>query len=190
MHAAATRRRRDCSHQWTDSERPSTSRSIYSIFSFLLFLFDFFFWTLIWWVIYRYSPASSKGRYRLFTVPYFPVRSSRCVTGGNLGWVPNQLERRPEKYVPPPIAITQTAAPSVHINPRWPPVLVSAQSWRSYEKIRDCGESRDVNSTVFGVGGRKSPIWSRRGDVGNFWTKSVKETNQRVWLRLSSFDPW
>ena len=47
---------------------------------------------------------------------------------------------------------------SMSINPRWPPVLVSAQSWRSYEKIRDCEESRDVKSSVFGVGGRKSPI--------------------------------
>ena len=34
------------------------------------------------------------------------------------------------------------------MKPRWPPLLVSAQSWGSYEKIEDCEESKDVKTTV------------------------------------------
>ena len=113
VHAAATRRRRDYSHQWTDSERAATSRSNYSFFSFLLFCFYFIssFEHSFWWVIYIYRPASSKGCYRLFRIPYFPVRSSCCVTGGNLAWVSNRMEKRREKYLPPPIAINPDSRP-------------------------------------------------------------------------------
>lgn len=32
--------------------------------------------------------------------------------------------------------------PSVHMKPRWPPVPVSARSWRSNEKIGDWEQSR------------------------------------------------
>ena len=37
--------------------------------------------------------------------------------------------------------LAPTRAPWVHMKPRWTPVLVSAQSWRSYEKIGDCEQT-------------------------------------------------
>ena len=61
------------------------------------------------------------------------------VTGGYLGWVSNLLREGVDglggSYFfspPPPTAINPDACPLV----RWPPVPVSAQSWRPYEKKR------------------------------------------------------
>ena len=58
-------------------------------------------------------------------------------TGGYLGWVSNLLREGVDGlggtyffFPPPPTAINPDACPLV----RWPPVQVSAQSWRPYEK--------------------------------------------------------
>ena len=39
---------------------------------------------------------------------------------------------------------TPMPAPWVHMKPRWPSVPVSARSWRSYEKVLDCEQSKEV----------------------------------------------
>ena len=52
---------------------------------------------------------------RLFTVPYFSVKSSRSIA-----WL---------------CVWTPTPAPSGHKKPRWPPVPLSSRSWRSFPTI-------------------------------------------------------
>ena len=76
-----------------------------------------------------------------------------CVKGSNLGWVAKSLRGRGVVWEeakeiffspPPPPLQTPMPAPWVHMKPRWPSVPVRARSWRSYENVLDCEQSKDV----------------------------------------------
>ena len=85
--------------------------------------------TTVKWPIFNYWAINLDVR--LFTALYFSVRSLRWSTLHCFAWgrVSNLLSIWGRVQNP------GTCAPSVHLKPRWPPIMESTQSSQSYKKI-------------------------------------------------------
>ena len=139
-------------HRWGPTTRISVvplcgvEIAVFLVSSFFFFIIIPFYWVL------NAEEVIDCSQFPIFA--WDRRHRALCVKGSNLGWVSKSLRGAggclggSERNIflaslPLPLQ-TPMPAPWVHMKPRWPSVPVRARSWRSYEKVLDCVQSKEV----------------------------------------------